>query len=118
MGNSRTGIPYARKSLEPPWHEICPICGMSCPQVVDNVGEQIQGTYAKHYAEIHAAGTQHSPALLLEALEGLVGWFGEVDYGNYESGEVDESRLDWLGLYKLLDKAEAAIAKAKEVRNG
>ena len=55
---------------------------------------------------------------LLEALEGLVGWFGEVDYGNYESGEVDESRLDWLGLYKLLDKAEAAIAKAKEVRNG
>jgi hypothetical protein len=51
---------------------------------------------------------------LLEALEGLVGWFGEVDYGNYESGEVDESRLDWLGLYKLLDKAGAAIAKAKE----
>jgi hypothetical protein len=109
MGNSRTGIPYARKSLEPPWHEICPICGMSCPQVVDNVGEQIQGTYAKHYAEIHAAGTQHSPALLLEALEELVGWFGD-DRRSWDG---------WEGVDEVLDQAEAAIAKAKEeVSNG
>ena len=49
---------------------------------------------------------------LLRIIEDFLGWFGERDYGDYESGVVDESRLDWLGLSKVLDRAEAAIAKA------
>jgi hypothetical protein len=50
---------------------------------------------------------------LLEALENLVGWFGEVDYTDYESGEIDESQLDWVGLHRVFYRAEDAIAKAK-----
>jgi hypothetical protein len=54
-----------------------------------------------------------SAPALLEALESLVGWFGEVDYTDYESGEIDESQLDWVGLHKVFYRAEQAIAKAK-----
>ena len=50
---------------------------------------------------------------LLAALEGLVSWFGEVNYDAFDSGEIDESQLDWLGLHKVLDRATAAIAKAR-----
>ena len=51
---------------------------------------------------------------LLAALEGLVGWFGLYGYllhTAFDSGEIDESQLDWLGLHKVLDNATAAIAK-------
>ena len=53
---------------------------------------------------------------LLAALEGLVGWFGLYGYllhTAFDSGEIDESQLDWLGLHKVLDNATAAIAKAR-----
>jgi hypothetical protein len=57
--------------------------------------------------------SQHTQAPeLLRIIEDFLGWFGERDYGDYESGVVDESRLDWLGLSKVLDRAEAAIGEA------
>ena len=54
-----------------------------------------------------------SAPALLGALENLVGWFGAVDYTDYESGEIDESQLDWVGLHRVFHRAEAAIAKAR-----
>ena len=53
MSKNQLGIPYARKSDESPWYEECPICGELCPEVLNDMGEQTQGTYTKHYADAH-----------------------------------------------------------------
>ena len=61
-------------------------------------------------ANLHLAAA--SPELLAAAID-MVEWFGEVNYDAFDSGEIDISTLDWVGLHKVLYRATAAIAKAK-----
>jgi hypothetical protein len=55
MTKAMVGLPYARQEwdAEGSFYELCPVCGMHCPETLDCVGEQIKGTYAQHYVEAH-----------------------------------------------------------------